>query len=217
MRRILLLLSMLIGISATSVAQQHKFLRRSPTPMAFEHFREAKVIQPFGRFVKAKANIFLKNGGLLFVQNDTVMQADLSRILAVRFDSVQYMKVNDSQLGAVVMQQGYNYLLRVTTIDMDKYRSEHGGGEDLPYLDMNEMGMFLEIDSDSQRREGDDGYPLQDKYYFSINGQIIPANETQFKKFVAPDKKRAFKVLMNDKYWSWGDEPSLCQLFDYLK
>ena len=79
------------------------------------------------------------------------------------------------------------------------------------------MGVFLEIDSDSQKWEEDYGYPLQNKYYFSIQGKIIPANESNFKKYVKPEMKKAFKRLMNDHYWSWTDEASLMQLFVYLE
>ena len=178
---------------------------------------DAKVLQPFGRSVKARANIFLKNSALLFVQDGQVMQANIDRVLGVEFDSIKYMKVSSEQMGRVVAQKGYNYLLRVTTIDMDKYSAEVTGGENLPYLDLSDMGMFLEIDSDSQKWEEDYGYPLQNKYYFSIQGKIIPANESNFKKYVKPEMKKAFKRLMNDHYWSWTDEASLMQLFVYLE
>ena len=43
-------------------AQQQKADVRSHTIFAFPEFKEAKVLQPFGRFTKAKANILLKNG-----------------------------------------------------------------------------------------------------------------------------------------------------------
>ncbi|MBQ5370681.1 MAG: hypothetical protein IIU50_03885, partial [Bacteroidaceae bacterium] len=69
---------------------------------------------------------------------------------------------------------------------------------------------------ESQTREYDKGFPLQDKYYFSIKGEIIPANESKFKKFVKPEMKEAFKRLMNDHLWSWKDPASLAQLFVFL-
>ena len=217
MKRTILTLLLLLTALCPMAAQQQKTVQRSSIPLAFPEFMEAKVLQPFGRSVKARANIFLKNSALLFVQDGQVMQANIDRVLGVEFDSIKYMKVSSEQMGRVVAQKGYNYLLRVTTIDMDKYSAEVTGGENLPYLDLSDMGMFLEIDSDSQKWEEDYGYPLQNKYYFSIQGKIIPANESNFKKYVKPEMKKAFKRLMNDHYWSWTDEASLMQLFVYLE
>ena len=217
MKRFTLILLLFLSLVQTSIGQQSQERPRSKTPTAYAEFQDAKVMQSFGRFVKAKANIFLKNASLLFIQDNQIMEANLKPVTGVLFGNDRYVKVNDTQLGLLVMQQGYNQLIRVTTIDMDKYAAEHGGGEDLPYLDMNEIGgMFFEIDSESQRREVDQGFPLQNKYYFNIRGKIIPANETKFKKFVRPEMKKAFREKMNDKFWSWEDEASLCQLFVFL-
>ena len=217
MKRFTYILLLFLGLAQISTAQQSQERQRSTMPTAYAEFQDAKVMQSFGRFVKARANIFLKNASLLFIQDNQIMEANLKPVTSVLFGNDRYVKVNDTQLGLLVMQQGYNQLIRVTTIDMDKYAAEHGGGEDLPYLDMNEIGgMFFEIDSESQRREVDQGFPLQHKYYFNIRGQIIPANESKFKKFVRDDMKKAFKEKMNDKFWSWSDEASLCQLFVFL-
>ena len=212
-----LILLLFLSLVQTSMGQQSQELQRSATPTLYAEFQDAKVVQSFGRFVKAKANIFLKNASLLFIQDNQILEANLQPVISVLFGNDRYVKVNDTQLGLLIMQQGYNQLIRVTTVDMDKYAAENGGGEDLPYLDMNGIGgMFLEIDCDSQRREIDKGFPLQHKYYFNIRGKIIPANESQFKKFVRPEMKKAFKEKMNDKFWSWRDEASLCQLFAFL-
>ena len=217
MKRFTLIFLLFLSLVQTSMGQQAQERQRSTTPTAYAEFQDAKVMQSFGRFVTAKANIFLKNASLVFIQDNKILEANLQPVTGVVFGNDRYVKVNDTQLGLLIMQQGYNQLIRVTTIDMDKYAAEHGGGEDLPYLDMNEIGgMFLEIDSDSQRREDDLGFPLQHKYYFNIRGQIIPANESKFKKFVRPEMKKAFKEKMNDKFWSWSDEASLCQLFVFL-
>lgn len=207
-----LLLSLLFAVPAVR-AQQATVQRRSPIPFVFSEFKDAKVLQPFGRSVKAKANILLKNGALCYTENNKIMQAYTKNILGVEFDSVKYLKV-DSAMGRVVYTKGYNHLLCVTTVDMKKYNEETYGGENLPYFQIDELNVFLELDRDV--RDSDLGLPLQDKYYFSIMGEVIPANETSFKKHVRPEMKEAFNNLMHDKFWSWKDEKSLIQLFNYL-
>ncbi len=205
---------LLVCMALTAAAQQQVGDKRTHNIFTFKEFKEAKVLQPFGRFVKTKANILLKASTLCFMQDGKVMEANLQNVRGVEFDSVTYMKVDEKQMGRLVSSKGYNYLLCVTTIDDDKLKAETVGGDNLPFLDIPDAGAFFEIDGHAT--EFDKGYPLQDKYYFSIRGKIIPANESQFKKFVRPEMKTAFKRLMNDKFWSWKDPESLTQLFTYL-
>lgn len=216
MKKMLLSLVVLLMISLPIAAQQSKELKRSQSALYFPEFKDAKILQPFGRYTKAKANILLKNGALCYLEGEKIMQAYTKNILGVEFDSIKYMKVDETQMGRIVASKGFNHLLCVTRVDMDKYKAETEGGENLPFLDIPDAGAFFEIDSDGQKREYDNGIPLEERYYFYIKGDIIPANETQFKKKVRPEMKKAFKNLMADRWWSWKDEESLKQLLPYL-
>lgn len=194
-------------------AQQQLERKRSLIPFVYPEFRDAKVLQTFGRSVQAKANILLRNGALCYLEGDKILQAYTQNILGVEFDSVRYMKV-DSAMGRVVAQMGYNYLLCVTRVDMDKYRAETTGGENLPFFEIDELNVFIEMQHDV--RDEDKGLPLEDKYYFSIMGQVIPANESKFEKFVRPERMKEFKELMENRVWSWKEEEDLVELLDYL-
>lgn len=200
-----------------AVAQQQVETRRTKSVFANPEFVEAKVLQPFGRSVKAKANILLKNSTLCFMRGDTILEAYVANVLGVEFDSIHYMKVNDKQMARVVAEKDYCYLLCVTTINMSQVARECAGSENV----LSDIGdgqlaaRFAEAMSTDYSMKN--GFPLQDKYYFNIRGQIIPANQTAFKPFVKPEMKNAFKRLMNDKWWSWKDPASLAQLFTYIK
>ena len=200
-----------------AAAQQQVETRRTKSVFANPEFVEAKVLQPFGRSVKAKANILLKNSTLCFMRGDTILEAYVANVLGVEFDSIHYMKVNDKQMARVVAEKDYCYLLCVTTINMSQVARECAGSENV----LSDIGdgqlaaRFAEAMSTDYSMKN--GFPLQDKYYFNIRGQIIPANQTAFKPFVKPEMKNAFKRLMNDKWWSWKDPASLAQLFTYIK
>ena len=200
-----------------AAAQQQVETRRTKSVFANPEFVEAKVLQPFGRSVKAKANILLKNSTLCFMRGDTILEAYVANVLGVAFDSIHYMKVNDKQMARVVAEKDYCYLLCVTTINMSQVARECAGSENV----LSDIGdgqlaaRFAEAMSTDYSMKN--GFPLQDKYYFNIRGQIIPANQTAFKPFVKPEMKNAFKRLMNDKWWSWKDPASLAQLFTYIK
>lgn len=215
--RFTLLAWLAIAMLWPAAAQQQVETRRTKTVFANPEFVEAKVVQPFGRSVKAKANILLKNSTLCFMRGDTILEAYVANVLGVEFDSVRYMKVNDKQMARVVAQKDYNYLLCVTTINMSQVARECAGSENV----LSDIGdgqlaaHFAEAMATDYSMKN--GFPLQDKYYFSIRGQVIPANQTAFKAFVKPEMKSAFKRLMNDKWWSWKDPASLAQLFTYIK
>ena len=200
-----------------AAAQQQVETRRTKSVFANPEFVEAKVLQPFGRSVKAKANILLKNSTLCFMRGDTILEAYVANVLGVEFDSIHYMKVNAKQMARVVAEKDYCYLLCVTTINMSQVARECAGSENV----LSDIGdgqlaaRFAEAMSTDYSMKN--GFPLQDKYYFNIRGQIIPANQTAFKPFVKPEMKNAFKRLMNDKWWSWKDPASLAQLFTYIK
>ncbi len=198
----------------TATAQQAQELRRSKTIFLFPEFRDAKIRQSFGRVAKAKANIYLKDGSLFFIKDGKKLKAYTDGIFGVTFgDSIEFMKV-DSVMARVVARKGYNALLRLTCVDMKRYIDETYGGAHLDYIDIPELNYFVEMGAED--RDEDMGLPLQNKYFFSVEGLIVPATQTDFKKILLPAQRDAFKKLMQDKFWSWADEKSLIQLLDYL-
>ncbi|MDD7525527.1 MAG: hypothetical protein SPK22_07390 [Alloprevotella sp.] len=214
MARLLTCLFLLFTTGLPAAAQQTQQLKRSKTVFVFPEFQDAKIKQSFGRFAKAKANIFLKDGSLCYMDGDKVMKAYTEGIFGVVFnDTIEYMKV-DSAMARVVARKDYNTLLRLTTVDMARYREETEGGANLPFFEISEMRLFLHTDSETT--DEDTGLPLQDKYFFNVRGTVIPANESSFKKILKPEQRQPFKVLMQNHFWSWKDEESLKMLLDFL-
>ena len=144
--------------------------------------------------------------------------ANASVLGAVFDDSIRYEKVDGAMMGRVVATQGYNKLLCVTTIDMDRYRELTTGSTDLPFVSLDSGGalpdLFMDLSGTEQR--ANKGYPLKRTYYFSLRGKIVPAKERLVKKEVREDMKLAFKNLMDDRWWSWGDQKSLQRLLMYF-
>lgn len=195
-------------------AQQNQILRRSKSIFLLPEFSPAQIRQSFGRIAVDTVNIYLKDATLVYKKNGKIMRAYLNNIYGVKFnDSLNYMRV-DSALARIVAQKGYNYLLCKTSVDMKRYREEESGGTGMDHFEVEGLNYFEELNQD--RRDSDIGLPLQDKYYFSIKGQIIPATEAEFKKVIGDDQKQAFKVLKENRFWSWRDPESLKMLLDFL-
>lgn len=208
MKRWLLTLCFIIVSAVAAMAQQGQVERRSKTLFVFPEFKDAVVQQTFGRTTKAKANIYLGEGTLIYIDAKTgkKMRAYLNNVIGVTFDdTIRYMRV-DSIMARVVAQHGYNILLRHTYVDKKRLQDER-------VRDLNfEMTGIIDL----EKRDDEQGYPLMDRYYFIIRGETIPANESSFKRFVGKDQMQAFKVLMANRFWSWKDPESLKMLFDFL-
>lgn len=210
----IIFLFMALTVAVQTFAQQQQEHRRSTETFVFPEFQEAKVLQTFGRSVRAKVNIFLKDSALYFVEDSVIKKAYTQSIIGVQFDSVKYLKV-DSIMGEVLASRKYTHLVRVTTIDMDQLRAETIGGENLPYFHIEGVhtSAFYEIEGQIYDQKG---YPLKDRFYFLIRGNVVPAIESKVKPYVRPEMQEAFKNLMGDRFWSWNDPKSLKMLLNYL-
>lgn len=214
MKQFVIILITLLALAPNARAQQVQELRRSRSIFLFPEFQDAKIKQSFGRYAKAKANIYLKDGSLMYMEGDKIMRAYTKNIFGVTFgDTLEFVKV-DSVMARVVARDGYNALLCLTTVNMARYREEESGGSDLDYFQLENFNVFMTLNED--RRDDDLGIPLQDKYFFSAKGFIFPANETAFKKAISKEQQQPFKVLMENRFWSWKDPESLKMLLDFL-
>lgn len=209
MKRTALFLLMLVAL--TAAAQQNQEIRRNKTPFLFPEFRPAKVIQTFGRSIEVeKANIAINNGSFVYLQGDSVLIPTNNSILGVQFDSVYiYRRVDGMVMGRLLASVNYNNLLCVTAVDRDLLTEETNRTTAMAFLTMTNA-QFQDYDI----LEFDEGYPLCDTYYFSVQGKIIPAMEREVKKLINPAKKRDFKRMMDDRWWSWRDPQSLAQLLE---
>lgn len=205
------LLFCLILFSLTVSAQQNQIIQRSKTPFLFPEFRHAKVVQTFGRHIEVeKANIAINSGSFVYLQGDSVLTPTNNSILGVEFDSVHvYMRVDAMVMGRVLASQNYNNLLCVTAVDRDLFTEETNRSTAMAFLSMTSARF-----GDYDIFDRDEGYPLANTYFFSIKGQVIPAIERIVKKHIAPDKKREFKAMMDDRWWSWHDAESLAKLLE---
>lgn len=214
MKQFAVILIALLALGYTARAQQVQELRRSRSIFLFPEFQDAKIKQSFGRYAKAKANIYLKDGSLMYMEGDKIMRAYTKNIFGVTFgDTLEFVKV-DSAMARVVARDGYNALLCLTTVNMARYREEESGGSDLDYFQLENFNVFMTLNED--RRDDELGIPLQDKYFFSAKGFVFPANETAFKKAISKEQQQPFKVLMENRFWSWKDPESLKMLLDFL-
>ena len=156
----LLVLAHCLGLQA----QQAQERRRCKTGFLLPEFSDAKIMQSFGRYVKAKANILIKGAALCYMEDGKVMKAKTDGIFGVNFgDTLRYVKVNGA-MARVVAQKKYHQLLCVTQLDENLYREERLGTSDMSYFDASDLNIFMQLDG--LENEAEKGVPLCDTYYF---------------------------------------------------
>lgn len=190
-------------------AQQVQQLKRSKGVFLFKEFKDAKVLRPFGKYVTAKANIHIENGDLCFVEDSVVKFAYMKGVLGVEFADTLKFRPVEGHMARVLKEQGYNALLCLTKVDKALM------GQENEMANLQDMKLVSNA-VDFNTRDEDVGYPLQNEYYFYVKGRVVEANETAFKKAMAPSQKDNFKSMMKNRLWSWNDPQSLMMLLPLL-
>lgn len=200
---------------ATATAQQAQVEKRTSIPYAYKDFRKATVEFSFGKDKVYDANIFLKDGSLLYKKDTTVMKAELFGVISVDFGDAKYRKTG-LRMGKILAQKGDVMLTVVTTIDTGRMQEDARSGRNSTFLDLPEFNLFVETNADYWAGNEGVTWPLKDEYFFIVNGETIQAAEKIIKKRIRSDKKSDFKELMKNRKWSWRDAKSLEVLIDYF-
>ena len=196
MKRFVFLIAAILYFSGTA-AQQVQVERFSKTPYVFNDFRDAKIKFAFGGKGTAKANIFLRDASLIFLKNDKKMKANLLNVIEVAFGDTVYRKAGE-QLGRVIAEKNGNYLVEITTVDMEAMREAERRNENTSFLDLPEFNIFIETDGDYYGNTIEPKFPLKAVYYFLKGGVPFKASESEFKKHLRKEKKKEFK-----EYFGW--------------
>ena len=187
------------------------FAGYSDRTTVYETFQPARVTLTTGSVnFQKEANVFLKNGKLLFKKGNTNMEADMRQIASVEFSDKFYVCI-DEMLATVIDTVGKNRILCTTLIDLVAYENQKvndrmisnvtmGGN----YVDASSAGV---IDSDYL-------YPLVNKYFFEINGKIMEAHERVIKRMLPKEKRSRFEFLMKTPDFTLADKECLHQVLE---
>lgn len=207
---IVLLGIMLVSIGAS--AQVH--IGRSRTPMFFDTFAPAIIKLANGKTITHKqANIFLKNGGLVYKRGTTTMQANSNQIAEVLINKVDFIKVDTTLAyivdSLIVDSNRADLLVCTRLIDMEAYRNQVINGQHLTSLTLGDnIGMTYTDVSESDKFE----FPITNYYYYRINGKFINVHEREIKRNVPKKQFNLIESIMMQPGFKWTDEKYLRQI-----
>ncbi len=201
------LLSLLLGLvmaPSISLAQDNTM-----NLTLFKEFKPAVVQMGDGRKVKTRlANIFLKNAALLYKRGDATMEANMSPVVAVDFDSLHYEKI-DNMLALLVDSVGANRLYCAVLIDMDSYVTMLKNNVNITNLSLGDQISYTTLDLTPQEGMS---LPLVRHYYYLYNGELVRVHEREVSRRLPKDKKRIYKTIISLPEFTWVDDDSLMKL-----
>ena len=179
----------------------------------FPDFRPAIAHLTDGRTLTLPfANIFLKNGSLLYKSGTQTMQANMKNIVSVDFAERQYIKI-DTLLAHAIDSVGQNRIYQATLVDIEAYKAMLRNNTDITSLSLGDNFSYSTVgpNSDDER-----AMPLVNQFYFLYNGKMLRVHERVLWHELPKEKRRAFKTIISLPTFSWSDPNSLKQLLSVM-
>ena len=200
MKKLLLAVFILISSGVSSIAQVAP--AKSKIATAFAQFKPATITLTDGRVLRqSSSNIFLKNSRLIYKHLGKVMEANMSVIAKVDFGDRTYIKT-DSALMYIVDSVKSHLLLCKSTIDMDSYKRNMINNQQITNLEISTM---VSVTSTDLTNSEDLVYPLDNEYYYLIDGKQIKAHERTLSRVLPKEKRHLLKTIIYDPGFSWVD------------
>lgn len=177
----------------------------------YEKYQPAKITLASGKVILQKqANIFLKNGRLLFKNGNVDMEANMMQIKSVEFNDKLYVRM-DTILAVVVDTVKNNRVLCTTTIDMEAYSKQRLNDRVISNFQMSDQ--FVSATSVESPDE-DYSFPLVNQFFLEINGKVVRSHERTIRRMLPKAKRDRLDFYMKQPDFSWSDRKSLCQVLE---
>lgn len=200
-------------LSALLPAQQFAGYTKRTT--LYETYQPAEITLYNGQVIQQKeANIFLRNGRLLFKSGRHDMEANMAQVRSVRFADRHFVSI-DTTLAMVVDTIGSSRILCTTTIDLEAYSQ----------LKINERlisNIHLEWDminavSSRELPDSDVQYPLISHFYVEIDGKVVKVDERTLRRMLPKDKHSRFDFYLQMPGFDWTSRESLTLILELFE
>ncbi|MBQ8867243.1 MAG: hypothetical protein IJ013_05945 [Bacteroidaceae bacterium] len=203
----------LMMLACASVWAQN-FEGYSNRTTVYATYQPARVTLVTGKVVMQKeANVFLKNGRLLFKKDKFDMEADMRQIKSVEFKDRTYVRI-DTILATVVDTVGANRIFCTTTIDVEAFNKQRLNDRIISDFQMNDQ---LVSAASVDPSDEDNLYPLVNTYFLEIDGKVVKAHERVLMRMLPKAKRGRLEFYMQMPDFSWSDKNSLRQVLELFK
>ena len=221
MKRLALVITIVL-LATLKVAAQKQDITSAIT--VYPTFQPATVTLTSGRKMEIPlANIFLKNGALLYMSGDNIMEADMVKVFSVKagediFVNVagKLYKVLAESTGGAAVQARY-----LDVEQMNKANIGYGVSSSVAST-QNVAGLALDsnagtnINKALESKEGGAETPIAEKTYILFcRNRIVPALKREVMDVPGLDKEKA-KAFFKEHKIKWSHPESLTEVADFL-
>lgn len=202
MRKVVLAVLLLFFSLASLCAQE---ITRSVT--VYDEFKPAIIQLTDGRKISQPfANVFLKNGRLLYKRGTQTMEANMDNIAAVDFDDRHYLKI-DTLLAYPTDSLGLVYCADL--MDLEAYQGLLRNNKQLTNLELGSMVNMtsIELDSDAASK-----MPIKKLFLLKIRGEYLQAHERVIQRKLSKPQRRILNTIISTEGFKWSDPESLLRL-----
>lgn len=209
-----LFLVVLFAVSST-VMRAQVYGGMSASTMVFGKFSPAEILMEDGRVIKTpSANVFMKNGSLVYKHGLTTMQASMRLVKQVRIADRLYLRT-DTALAYVVDSVGKGVILCKTLIDADGYQRNMANSVDLTSLSLG--GDQVSMTTLERYTDSDERYPLVNYYYLKYGSKLVLFEERALKRALSRDREREMLTLMQLPDFSWDNVKYMKKILELLQ
>ena len=216
MKRITLVITILLA--TLKVAAQEQEITTAIT--VFPNFQPATVYLTSGRKMEIPlANIFLKNGALLYMSGNDIKEANMKTLLRAEFGDKVYIRI-DSMLACQVDSIGDNALFRTKIIDIKAYKQSRANSANITNLDLTALtttSSTLSYNTIEATDKSELQFPIETIYFFRLDDQYIRVHERTLKRTLPKEKRRIMESVMNMPGFSWTNEKLLMTMLEKIQ
>lgn len=176
----------------------------------FHDFTPATILLESGQINRQReANIFLKNSALIYKSKGKIMQANMNVIKNVSFGKRLFMKI-EGKLAEIVDSCGENKLAIIRQINIDGLNTEILNNSTITSIDFT-ASEHLGI-TRTEAEPDQLAYPVDDIYYFIVNGKPILAHERDAKRAAGRKRMEAYERVISQRHFKWTQKESLMEV-----
>jgi len=218
MKRFALVITIVLLATLKIAAQQHQPITSAIT--AYHDFRPATVYLTSGRKTSIPlANIFLKNGALLYMSGDNIMEADMSTLLRVEFEDRTYIRI-DSMLCYQVDSVGNDALFCTKVIDINAYKQSRANSANITNLDLTALtstASTLSYNTIEATDISELQFPVVNVYYYRLDDKFVRVHERHLKRTLPKEKRQIMESVMNMPGFTWTNEKYLMMILEKIQ
>lgn len=203
------LVMVLMVVASAAFAQKKTLLATM-----YHKNKTASVTLKDGRVIKTpNANVFLKNGALIYFQGNTVKEANMDIILGVEFDDKNFINI-ENRLAYFVDSIKGNALYCVEIIDMDAFERNLKNNVNYTFIDL--QSDHLDTFTNDLNTEEDFVFPVNREFFFRLDGKYVQADYRELYRVLNKERFRILKTITNVPDFDWLEPECLMRLLGLI-